>query len=154
MKKDETITLRLSEISGYHPSVSEFVAQLADRNFTTSISQISQTAAEQFLRIHPICVSQYRGKFFVIAGFRSFQIAELTLQQNTLIKCLAVAAKQNIVDIAKTDILFSPLVFSLSTKVTQQTKKLISIVGADFTNEHHSDLASERSLARAHGRSP
>lgn len=153
MKRDESISLKLSEISGYHPKISELVSQLADRSFTASIAHLSERAADNFLRLHPICIAQYRGKFFVVAGFRSFQIAELILESNAQIQCVLVTSKHNIVDIAKTDILFSPLVFSLSTKVAQQTEKLIEIVGADFTNEHHADLASARSLTRAHERS-
>lgn len=153
MNRHESITLKLSEISGYHPKTSELVAQLADRSFTASIAHFSERAADHFLRIHPICVAQYRGKFFVVAGFRSFQIAELILQSNAQVTCALITSKDNIIDIAKTDILFSPLVFSLSTKVAQQTEKLIEIVGANFTNEHHADLASVRSLTRAHERS-
>jgi len=105
------------------------------------------------LRLHPICIAQYRGKFFVVGGFRSFQIAELILQSNAQVTCILISSKQDIVDIAKTDILFSPLVFSLSTKVAQQTEKLIEIVGTEFTNKYHADLASARSLTRAHERS-
>tara|TARA_R100001129_G_scaffold7775_2_gene5694 strand:- start:4505 stop:4969 length:465 start_codon:yes stop_codon:yes gene_type:complete len=152
MKKYETITLRRSEIAGYHPKVSQLVAQLADRSFTASISHFSEQAAEHFLRLHPIFITQYRGKFFVAGGFRSFQVAELILQSNAQVTCVFITSKHNIIDIAKTDILFSPLVFSLSTKVAQQTEKLIEIVGADFTNEHHADLKSVRSFTRVHER--
>jgi hypothetical protein len=153
MKRDESISLKLSEISGYHPKISELVAKLADRSFTASIAHLNERAADHFLRLHPICIAQYRGKFFVVGGFRSFQIAELILQSNAQVTCILISSKQDIVDIAKTDILFSPLVFSLSTKVAQQTEKLIEIVGTEFTNKYHADLASARSLTRAHERS-
>ncbi|RUO81089.1 hypothetical protein CWI84_02975 [Idiomarina tyrosinivorans] len=150
MNKDEQITLKLSEISGYHPKVAQLVAKLADRSFTASIADLSEQAAEHFLRIHPICISRYRGKFFVVAGFRAFQVAELLLNQTTILRFSLINSKSDILDIARTDILFSPLIFSLSTKVAQQTGRLIEIVGTDFTNEHHSDLASERSRTRFH----
>jgi hypothetical protein len=154
MDSYELISVKLSEICGYHPDISKFVAQMADQQFTASIVSLSEQVAERFLKLHPICITKCRGKFFVVAGFRSFQIAELKLQQAHQIECLLINSKHNnIIDLAKTDILFSPLVFSLSTKVAQQTQKLIEIVGKDFTNEHHSDLCSVRSLTRVHERS-
>ena len=154
MNDSEWISIKLSEICGYHQEISTLVAQLVDQQFTTSIVHLSEHIAELFLKLHPICLTKYRGKFFVIGGFRSFQIAELKLQQTHQIECLLINSKnKNIIDIAKTDILFSPLVFSLSTKVAQQTQKLIEIVGQDFTNENHSDLGSVRSLTRVHERS-
>jgi len=154
MNSSELISIKLSEICGYHPEVSTLVAQLADQQFTASIVHLSEYVAELFLKLHPIRLTKHRGKFFVAAGFRSFQIAELKLQQDHQIECLLINSKHNnIIDLAKTDILFSPLVFSLSTKVAQQTQKLIEIVGQDFTNENHSDLGSVRSLTRVHERS-
>lgn len=153
MDNYELISVKLSEICGYHPDISEFVAQMADQQFTASIVSLSEPVAERFLKLHPICITKHRGKFFVVAGFRSFQIAELKLHQAHLIGCWLINSKQNLAALAKTDILFSPIVFSLSTKVAQQTQKLIEIVGKDFTNEHHSDLGSVRSLTRVHERS-
>lgn len=153
MTDNESIDIKLSEISGYHPNVSELVNQLADRKFATAISHLSVQSAQQFLMLHPISITKHRGKFFVTAGFRSFQIAELKLQQNSKVKCQLVSSKNNIIELAKMDILFSPLVFSLSTKVTQQTEKLVEVVGRDFANEHHSDLTSVRSFTRVHERS-
>lgn len=152
MASTDFIDIKISEIAGYHPSISELAAQLVDHQFTTALSHISRSAANRILILHPICVYQYRGKYLIVAGFRSYQIAVLKLDADSKVCCRLINSKREILDLARSDILFSPLVFSLSTKVAEQTKKLVEIVGKDFANEHHADLASIRSFTRVHER--
>jgi len=144
--------IRVSEITGYHPAISELAAQLAAHQFTTAISHLSEAAASRLLTLHPICIYQNRGKNFIVGGFRSYQIAVLKFRADSQVMCRLISSKREILDIAKTDILFSPIVYSLSTKVAQQTERLVGIVGKDFANEHHTDLASARSCTRVHER--
>lgn len=153
MTSTDFVDIKISEIAGYHPVIAELAAQLVDHQFTTTLSHISRTATNRILILHPICVYQYRGKYLIVAGFRSYQIAVLKLDIDSKVRCRLISSKQEILDIAKTDILFSPLVFSLSTKVAQQTERLVGIVGREFANEHHDDLASVRAFTRAHERS-
>lgn len=152
MPSTDFVDIKISEIAGYHPSISELAAQLVDHQFTTALSNISRAATNRILLLHPICVYQYRGKYLIVAGFRSYQIAALKFDADSKVRCRLITSKQEILNIAKTDILFSPLIFSLSTKVAQQTERLVGIVGRDFANEHHADLASVRSFTRVHER--
>lgn len=153
MPSTDFVNIEISEIAGYHPAIADLAAQLVDHRFTTAISNLSQHAANRFLMLHPICINRYRGKYRVVAGFRNYQIAVLKLDADSKVCCRLINSKREILDLAKSDILFSPLVFSLSTKVAEQTKKLVEIVGKDFANEHHADLASVRSFTRVHERS-
>lgn len=153
VKQNKDIELRLNRIEGFLPDVVELFEQLADTKFTTSIAKLSQQAAEYFVRLHPICVVKLRGKYFVCAGVRSFQVAEMKLPKGYVVKCILLSSRKDAVKLAKADILLSPLVFSLSTKVAQQTKKLVGIVGQDFTRSMHNDLSSVRSFKRIHERS-
>jgi hypothetical protein len=152
MTSTNFVYIRISEIAGYHPQISELAAQLITHQFATAISHFSESAASRLLTLHPICIYQTRGKSFIVGGFRSYQIAVLKLHADSKVMCRLISSKQEILEIAKSDILFSPLVFSLSTKVAEQTKNLVEIVGKDFANEHHTDLASVRSCTRVHER--
>lgn len=152
MPSTDFVDIKISEIAGYHPSISELAAQLVDHQFTTALSHISRAATNRILILHPICVYQYRGKYLVVAGFRSYQIAVLKLDSDSKVCCRLLSSKREILDLARSDILFSSLVFSLSTKVSQQTERLVGIVGKDFANEHHTDLASVRAFTRVHER--
>lgn len=152
MASTDFVNIKISDIAGYHLAIADLAAQLVDQQFTTALSHISRAATNRILILHPICVYQSRGKYLIVAGFRSYQIAVLKLDPDSKVCCRLISSKREILDIAKIDILFSPLIFSLSTKVAEQTKRLVEIVGKDFANEHHSDLASVRSFTRVHER--
>lgn len=152
MESSDFLDIKISELAGYHADVAGLAAQLADNCFTTAISNLSENAANRFLTLHPICINRYRGKNYIVGGFRSYQIAVLKFGPDSQVRCRLINSRKEIQDIAKIDILFSPLVFSLSTKVAQQTERLVGIVGRDFANEHHADLASVRSFTRVHER--
>ncbi|CAM5277875.1 hypothetical protein [Alishewanella longhuensis] len=153
MPSTDFVNIEISEIAGYHPAIAHLAAQLVDHQFTTAISNLSDYAANRFLTLHPICINRYRGKNYIVGGFRSYQIAVLKFGPDSQVRCRLINSRKEIQDIAKIDILFSPLVFSLSTKVAQQTERLVGIVGRDFANEHHADLASVRAFTRVHERS-
>ena len=152
MHDDDIVHIKLSHISAYTPKLSHLFEELADLEFTATLSKLSEEAVDHFLRLHPIFVTKSRNKYHVIAGIRSFQIAQLKLKQDDKVRCLVVKSRRQIEELAKADILLSAIVFSLSTKVVAQTEKLINVVGQGFTNNMHSDLSSARSLQRVHKR--
>ena len=153
MHNDSIVHIKLSDISAYSPKLSHLFEDLADIEFTTTLSKLSEEAVDHFLRLHPIAVTKSRHKYHVVAGIRSFQIAQLKLKQEDTVTCVLIKSKKVSEDLAKADILLSPIVFSLSTKVVSQTEKLIDLVGQSFTNNMHSDLNSFRSVKRVHKRS-
>lgn len=152
MHNDDIVHVKLSDISAYSPKLSHLFEELADIEFTTTLSKLSEEAVDHFLRLHPIAITKSRNKYHLVAGIRSFQIAQLKLKQEDTVRCVLIKSTKVSEDLAKADILLSPIVFSLSTKVVAQTEKLINVVGQNFTNNMHSDLSSTRSVQRVHKR--
>ncbi|WP_404397977.1 hypothetical protein [Idiomarina loihiensis] len=153
MLKTETITIQLDKIKGIHRAVKDIASVLADSQFSANAAGFSDAALKDILLLHPLFLVKFRNQFYVAAGFRAFQIAKLKLPATATITCqLTSASSDELVNLAKTDILASSIIYSLSTKVAEQTKNLVATVGSDSAKDIHKKFASDRGLAQLHKR--
>lgn len=147
----EQASICLSEIDGLHDSIADVASALSECSFASTAKGFSETSVADILKLHPIFVVRRKRQLFVVAGFRTFQIANINLQSTSKINCSVVqATDEEIIRFAKTDILASSVVFSLSTKVAAQTKKLVNAVSSESAESIHKDFASTRGLTRVH----
>ncbi|TRW48906.1 hypothetical protein FM042_07950 [Aliidiomarina halalkaliphila] len=145
--------IELNQITTFDPRVAGFIAELSDRDFVAVSSGFTEEAAFDLALLHPIFLSQRNNKIFVVAGAKTFQVVKSVLRPESKVGCFIVqGTSDEILRLAKTDLVGSPCLFSLSTKVAQQTKKLVDVLGGESASRIHSDLRSIRGMTRIHER--
>jgi hypothetical protein len=130
LKSIENMTLvdvPLNEILGIHPAIQDTVSQTADIMYASAPDDFSEQTLRCLLVLHPIHVIKQDSHFCVIAGFRSFELARLRLQDESLVPCLLHASigKDELPQIAMIDIAGSPIMHSLGPKFVQQLQNLV-----------------------------
>jgi len=140
----------LSQISGYHSTVVATVKVLARQNFTSRLDVLSEETIFQLLNLHPIgLVKQKNNQYFVISGFRSYQMALGLVDENTKLPALIYSlTDKEIFEMAQTDVLGSVLLHSLGSKSVSQIEVLKKHIGLDATAKIAPGLNSSRAVTR------
>ncbi|MDP5133168.1 MAG: hypothetical protein NWQ54_19985 [Paraglaciecola sp.] len=127
--------IELKTIDGIHKAVQTLLAETADMIYASAPGDYSNIALETLLQIHPIHLLKDEGKFFVIAGFRGFEMAKLCFEPDTELRCLVHIEldTDTIQELALIDIVGSPLLHSLGSKHLQQILALVKPFGAKAT---------------------
>ncbi len=126
--KVTAINIRLSDLEGLHPDVQMFVAATSDLIYAAAPDDFSESWLCYLLELHPIHVTRLNGNFYVVGGFRSYELAMLQMKQDFIVPCCLRSELSNceIRQIALTDILGSALMCSLGPKFVQQIQNLVS----------------------------
>ncbi|SNY58631.1 hypothetical protein SAMN06297280_3450 [Arsukibacterium tuosuense] len=125
-KNSSLIDVRLNDIQAIHPAIQNAVATTANLIYASAPDDYSEPALHCLLVIHPIHVVKLEGKLYVIAGFRSYELACLRLSEGAQITCIlhTSLASEELSDIAIIDIAGSPIMHSLGPKYVQQLQTL------------------------------
>ena len=144
--------IRLAQILGIHPLVTEYAQLVAGNLYTVPLEELSHEAAIYLLTLHPIvAVHSEDSAWQVIAGFRSYQLAIAKLDPSTSINvsCLKrVFSNESIRRIAVADIIASPLMLGLGSKPHMQVQRLCEGLSPTELADIHSDLSSSRGIKR------
>lgn len=125
------IRVNIKAIAGLHPAVVDMVDHTASIIYASGPGDYIELSLQYLLKLHPIHLTQSEGRFYVIGGFRSFELARLKLYPETDIECILHKnlAPQEPTLFATVDIFGSPLMHSLGAKYLQQLKALAKPFG-------------------------
>ncbi len=125
------VDICLKDIQGIHPEVQNIVARTADVIYASAPDDFSELTLRYLLTIHPIHVVELETQLYVIAGFRSFELATLALTRESTITCMLHAniESKDLTNIAMIDIAGSPIMHSLGAKFVQQLQNLVQALG-------------------------
>ena len=142
--------VNLSQISGYHPAVAQTAAFLASQQFVSRLDVFSEEAIYGLFQLHPIHILKEAECCYVMAGFRSYQIALSRLDASSKITALVYQSvlENTAVELAHLDLYGSPLVHSLGTKSVSQLDRIKGCIGEDSSKMIAPGLSSTRSIQR------
>lgn len=148
--KSITKKIQLSQIQGLHPSVSQAASIISEQTYTSRFDVFSSDAAHLLLSLHPIFITKVDGNFYVVAGFRSFQLALITLDFNEKISAQVIDSLSNeqYLLLAETDILGSVLQHSLGTKSVTQIENIKNHLTKESVNKNIPGISSTRSITK------
>ncbi len=134
LKSKENMTLvdvRLSDIQGIHPAIQYIAGTTADIMYASAPDDYSELTLRYLLAFHPIHAVELNTQLFVVAGFRSLELARLRLPTESVVPCLlhTVIENDELMQIAMTDIAGSPIMHSLGPKFVQQLQNLVQAFG-------------------------
>jgi len=149
IKTPRNRNLRIDEISGFHPLVQPVAGTLASRSFCSRFDVLSECSVRGLIQLHPIQLVHEKNEFYVIAGFRSYQLGISRLGNEKFPVCIhSQLDDDRILDMANIDILGSPLLHSLGTKSASQIEQIMAQIGRKEALNLAPGLKTARSVVR------
>ena len=142
--------LKLSDINGLHPEVLSYADDFNSLFLCESAKSMTDEAFQCFLILHPFQLIKTDGQYFIVAGFRSFQLAMVSMKSDDKVPALIHKNldKVDIKTLAEADILVSRVGHSLGTNSNAQLKKLTDRLGHDECNKLIPGISSLRGITR------
>jgi len=148
-------SIYVCDLNGIHPDVSD-IARLADMNQLVSPLCLNGSSPKEVIRyllLNPIVVSKKTEKYFVVAGFRGYQVALASLPSRQKIPVLDIgrSSPSERLNWAASSVLLSPLVGSLgkgAAGIIGATWMKLQDMHPPWQTELFGDCTGLRALAR------
>jgi len=143
-------SIKINEIQGYHESIDKIVAATTSRMYRLGPHECSQVLLTNLLKLHPVHIVNSEQGYLLIAGFRTYEIACLLLEDNQKIECLlhdmSKLTKSELMNLALSDIVGTSALFNFSENSKQQLKEIKRLVGKEQVNALFKEISSKQKI--------
>lgn len=151
MKKPRLMNVKLREIFGPHPELSELMRPLAGSRHAWCVGSFSEPSVEALTALHPIVLQEAEQHgYHVIGGFRTYQLATVHCEPDRPLRAMIYSgfSSNQIRQLAAIDILGSPLLLGLGSRPQKQVERLCQSLHSFDLKVIHPDLTSLRGIKR------
>lgn len=153
-----SVSLKINEIKGFHKDVRELIAQTSSIIFQLAPHECSKLLLENLLILHPLHVLKTDEGYQLIAGFRTYEMAMLVLDEDQPIDCLVHESssfgKMHIINLALSDIVGTSVLLTKISKPNHLIKRLNSVVGSVKIKQLFKDISGKSKIDTRHNLEP
>lgn len=143
-------SIKISEIQGYHESVKELVSATISAMYELGPHECSRLLLANLLKLHPLHIVKSELNYQLIAGFRTYEIARLLLEDDQAIDCLfyesSTISEAELINLALSDIVGTSVLFNFSANPKAQLKTIVDQIGKERVKALYKDISSKQKI--------
>jgi hypothetical protein len=143
-------SIKIKEISGFHDSVKELVGATISAMYELGPHECSKLLLANLLKLHPLHVVKSESDYQLIAGFRTYEIARLLLEDDQTIDCLlhesSTISETELINLALSDIVGTSVLLNFSANPKAQLKTIVDKIGKERVKALYKDISSKQKI--------